>query len=95
MEQVLFTMLLEKLDIDFAVARAGLISAQEDDIIDDIKIQIESKAHLVRQQGMRAAGAIMGPIMAKYRGRASGERISQLVEDTLRSFLASRTDVVG
>ena len=65
-----------------AVDRAALAA--------DVDATIRERAALVEKQGERAAGAIMGPIMAKYRGQVSGDEISRLVAERLKAWMAGQ-----
>ena len=53
----------------------------------DIDAEIEKNADLARRQRERAAGALMGPIMAKYRGQVSGQELSALLAERLKLWL--------
>lgn len=87
--QVLKTMIDKKLDARAAVAALGLGGVDEAELVRAIDELIASKVDLVKKQRERSAGAIMGPIMAKFRGKASGETISRLVQERLAAWLAN------
>lgn len=86
--QVLKTMIEKKVDARAAVAALGLGGVDDGEIVRAIDELIASKQDLVRKQRERSAGAIMGPIMTKFRGKTSGETISRLVQERLAAWLA-------
>jgi len=73
-----------------AVAALGLGRADRAALEADVDAVIRERAALVEKQGERAAGAVMGPLMAKYRGQVSGDELSRLVAERLKAWLAAR-----
>ncbi|MFA5860075.1 MAG: Glu-tRNA(Gln) amidotransferase subunit GatE [Candidatus Thermoplasmatota archaeon] len=86
--QVVKHVLVHHVSARDAAKALGLGGVSEDEVIRAIDAVIEEKRDIVDRQKERAAGAIMGPIMAKYRGRFSGDAISKLVQDRLRKKLS-------
>jgi glutamyl-tRNA(Gln) amidotransferase subunit E len=72
-----------------AAKALGLSGMDESAVVADIDAIIAERRELVLKQRERATGAIMGPVMAKYRGKVAGDRLSKLVQERLAAFLAA------
>ncbi len=62
-------------------------SISEDELTVIIRNVLEDRADFVANQGMRAAGPIMGVVMKEVRGRVDGKVISDLLKEELRKHI--------
>jgi len=62
-------------------------SISRDELTEIIRHALEERADFVANQGMRAAGPIMGVVMKKVRGRVDGKVISDLLKEELRKHI--------
>ena len=51
----------------------------EDEIEDFIKKLVKEKEVFIKERGMGAVGALMGPVMSKFRGKMDGGAINELL----------------
>ncbi|HWG92382.1 MAG TPA: Glu-tRNA(Gln) amidotransferase subunit GatE [Candidatus Thermoplasmatota archaeon] len=56
----------------------------------EIDEMIRKDADLVRARGLGAQGPLMGPIMAKYRGKVPGNKLSEILKARIEAFLATK-----
>lgn len=91
MGQVLARVLESGGTVPDAVRSLGLAKADRSALVADVDAIIAERAALVQKQGERAAGAIMGPVMAKYRGQVSGDELSKLVAERLKVWMKENT----
>ena len=62
-------------------------SISEDELTEIIRNVLKERADFVANQGMRAAGPIMGVVMKEVRGRVDGKVISDLLKEELRKHI--------
>lgn len=90
MEPVVKRMLETGEDVAGAAKALGLGAVDRTALVADVDAAIAKDAALVEKQGERAAGALMGPLMAKYRGAVSGKELSELLRERIAAHLARR-----
>lgn len=73
--------------IDDAVSRLGLGGVSEDDVRATIREIVASRKDFVREKGEASQGGLMGPVMAKLRGKADGKLISRILGEEIRKEL--------
>jgi Glu-tRNA(Gln) amidotransferase subunit E-like FAD-binding protein len=72
-----------------AVTALGLGAVDAASLLKDIDEEIERARDIVLSQRERAAGAVMGPVMAKHRGKVGGKELSALVAARIARWLSS------
>ncbi len=70
-----------------AAQALGLGGLDKDALRREIDEEISKNAALVAKQGLRAAGPLMGPIMARHKGKVSGAEISALLQERLQLWI--------
>ncbi|BAI60190.1 glutamyl-tRNA(Gln) amidotransferase subunit E [Methanocella paludicola SANAE] len=73
--------------IDEAVTKLGLGGVDEADIRKIIKEIVVSRKDFVREKGEASQGGLMGPVMAKLRGKADGKLISRILKEEIQAEL--------
>jgi glutamyl-tRNA(Gln) amidotransferase subunit E len=86
---VVETMVMKGLGAAQAVQALGLGGIDKDALRREVDEEIAKNAALVAKQGLRAAGPLMGPIMARHKGKVSGQEISALLQERLQAWLAA------
>ena len=59
----------------------------EDEIEDFIKKLIKEKEVFIKERGMGAVGALMGPVMSKFRGKMDGGAINKLLIEKIKEIV--------
>jgi glutamyl-tRNA(Gln) amidotransferase subunit E len=72
-----------------AAQALGLGGLDKDALRHEIDGEIAKNAALVAKQGLRAQGPLMGPIMARHKGKVSGQELSALLVERLQAWIAS------
>lgn len=67
----------------------GLAGLDKDALRREIDAEIAKNADLVQKQGARAQGALMGPLMARHKGKVPGQELSALLKERLDAWLAA------
>jgi len=73
--------------VDDAIKMASLTSVDEielNKIIDNI---IQKNTNLIKNQGSRSIGTLMGIVMKDVRGKVSGEQVNKLLKNKIQKFL--------
>ncbi|HTY91661.1 MAG TPA: Glu-tRNA(Gln) amidotransferase subunit GatE [Methanocella sp.] len=70
--------------IDEALGRLGLGGVGEEDIRRTIKEIVQSRKDFVKEKGEASQGGLMGPVMAKLRGKADGKLISKILREEIQ-----------
>ncbi len=80
--------LLEELadgkNIDEAVEASGLESVGDENIRDIVKDVLDEREDFVEERGMSAVGPLMGVVMEELRGKADGEKVSEILREELQ-----------
>lgn len=72
-----------------AIKSAAMQNISREDLEDAISKIIQGNAEMIKNQGMRAAGPLMGIVMKEFRGRAPGQAINALVVKGIAKVLES------
>ena len=59
----------------------------EDEIEDFIKKLVKEKEVFIKERGMGAVGALMGPVMSKFRGKMDGGAINKLLIEKIKEIV--------
>lgn len=73
--------------IDDSVKKLGLGGVSEDEARKIIHEIVESRKGFVREKGEASQGGLMGPVMAKLRGKADGKMISRILKEEIQAEL--------
>jgi len=71
-------------DVQEAVKAAGLEKVEEEDVRATVIEVLEDRKDFVEERGMSALGPIMGVIMKEMKGKADGEKVSEILRDELQ-----------
>jgi glutamyl-tRNA(Gln) amidotransferase subunit E len=74
--------------LDAAVAAAGAHSADAAAVDDVVRAVVAARLDFVREHGAAAVGPLMGPAMAKLRGKADGSLVSERLGVAIAAALA-------
>jgi glutamyl-tRNA(Gln) amidotransferase subunit E len=74
-------------DARAAAQALGLGAADRSAVRDAIDAEIRKNAAMVREQKERAAGRLMGPLMARFRGQVSGADLQTMLAEQIQKFL--------
>ena len=75
---------------DQAAKALGLGVVDKAAIRAEIDALLDKEADLVQRQGMRAQGALMGPIMARFKGQVSGQELAALLKERLEARVGGK-----
>jgi len=78
-----------KSDIRMAIEATGLGMASSVEVEKTIKKIIKDRENLIREQGERSIGALMGTAMKELSGKADGKTVKELLTKEVRKFLNS------
>lgn len=70
-----------------AMNSASISNMSDDELVQILDKIIAENAELIKRQGERAVGPLMGAVMKQVRGKASGEKISKLLQSRLEKVL--------
>ncbi|HVL47369.1 MAG TPA: Glu-tRNA(Gln) amidotransferase subunit GatE [Candidatus Thermoplasmatota archaeon] len=70
-----------------AAESLGLGAADMGEVEAAVDALVAERAAFIRERGPGAASALMGPLMAKFRGRVPGETLSKLVAERVKRLL--------
>lgn len=70
-----------------SVKNNNLEKLSDDIIVDTIKEIIEENKNMIEQRKMGAMGPLMGKAMAKFKGKADGQTVSNVIKDEILNFI--------
>lgn len=70
--------------IDEAIESSGLESITDEDIRETVLEILDDREDFVEERGMSAVGPLMGVVMDDLRGKADGEKVSQILREELQ-----------
>jgi glutamyl-tRNA(Gln) amidotransferase subunit E len=73
-----------------AAKALGFGAMDKDALRAEVDALLAKEKDLVEKQGMRAQGALMGPLMAKLKGKVSGQEISAMLKERLEAKVAGK-----
>lgn len=73
--------------VEEAIQKISLSVMGEKELKDEIEIIVNEHEDLIIKQGFRSMGPLMGIVMKKLRGKASGEKINQILQKRIQSKL--------
>jgi len=73
--------------VNDAIKMASLTSMHEDRLNEIIRIIIQKNSNLIKNQGSRSIGALMGIAMKDVRGKVSGEQVNKLLKNKIQKYL--------
>ena len=81
-----------KSDIQMTIEATGLGLANSLEVEKIIKKIIKDRENLIREQGERSIGALMGAAMKELRGKADGKTVKELITKGVLQILNSQTE---
>ena len=76
--------------VEDAIKISSISSMSDDDLSDHLDVIIGNSEKIIEKQGERAIGPIMGMAMKELRGKASGEKINQLLVEKIQKKLSNK-----
>ena len=73
--------------VDDAIKMASLTSVDESELNKIIDNIIQKNSNLIKNQGSRSIGALMGIAMKDVRGKVSGEQVNKLLKNKIQKYL--------
>lgn len=73
--------------VEEAIKRLGISPLGLEEVEMAVEEEIKKNLELVRRKGMEAAGALMGSLMKKLRGRVDGKIVHDLLRKKLEAFI--------
>jgi len=73
--------------VEDAIKMASLTSVDENELNKIIENIIQKNSNLIKNQGSRSIGALMGIAMKDVRGKVSGEQINKLLKNKIQKYL--------
>lgn len=73
--------------IEEAIKKASLGGIDEKELDKILDSLVQKNLELIKSQGQRAIGTLMGDAMKTLRGKASGEKVNQLLKEKIKKFL--------
>jgi glutamyl-tRNA(Gln) amidotransferase subunit E len=70
-----------------SVKNNNLEKLSDDIIVDTIKEIIEENKNMIEQRKMGAMGPLMGKAMAKFKGKADGQTVSNVIKDEILNII--------
>ncbi len=70
--------------VEEAIESAGLEAVEEEDIRDIIVEVIEDRSDFVEEREMGAVGPLMGVVMEDLKGKADGEKVSEILREEIQ-----------
>lgn len=74
--------------IEESIQKSSIGTVNEDELIDIIDEIIQKNIEFIKKQGSHSIGSLMGIAMKSLRGKASGEKISQLLEKKITEIIS-------
>ena len=76
--------------VEEAIRNTSLGAINEDQLREEIEKIIQNNLEIIKKQGLRSIGPLMGITMKELRGKASGEMINQILQDKINSLSENR-----
>jgi len=73
--------------VDDAIKMASLTSVDENELNKIIDNIIQKNTNLIKNQGSRSIGTLMGIVMKDVRGKVSGEQVNKLLKNKIQKYL--------
>ncbi len=71
-------------DVEEAMESAGLEKVEDQDVRDAVINVLDDREDFIEERGMSALGPLMGVIMKELRGKADGEKVSNILKEELQ-----------
>ncbi|HXV66538.1 MAG TPA: Glu-tRNA(Gln) amidotransferase subunit GatE [Nitrosopumilaceae archaeon] len=76
--------------VEEAIQKTSMVSLSEVELMDICKAVIIENSSIIDSQELRAIGPLMGIVMKNTRGKASGEKINQLLQKMIKEYLNNK-----
>ena len=73
--------------VEEAIQKTSMISLSEDELEEICNTVINENSAIIDVQGLRAIGPLMGSVMKRTRGKASGEKVNLLLQKMIKEYL--------
>jgi len=73
--------------VEEAIQKTSMISLSENELEKICNTVINENSTIIDAQGLRAIGPLMGIVMKNTRGKASGEKVNQLLQRMIKEYL--------
>jgi len=76
--------------IEEAIQKSAISTVSDDEISNQLDVVISKNTGIIDSQGSRSIGPLMGVAMKALRGKASGEKINQLLVEKIQKYLDTK-----